>query len=224
VVVRFPVPNTDFGLFDALRAGHPNAKRVLCDRHSGELLRVATRIFGPNRCATTLVTETLQYCIENLNTLTEPRALRVWLLMRLIGAARRKLRFRRFLRWFAGEPESTNPRELPFSEQLIATYQLLDQLGVEQRLAFCLVILQSMRLPEAATLLGTSVAVLEPRLLRTHTRFAKLAQLQFPTLMQQHRSHAALGTQIADEQDGRPSDMQLYESDLVAVFTGFHKT
>jgi RNA polymerase sigma-70 factor (ECF subfamily) len=187
---------------------------VLCDRHSGELLNVVARIFGPDFAGTPFVITTLQRSLECLDELSEPRAFRLWLLMRLVNAARWKLRLHAIRRWFRRQSHAAPTRRLPYSERLAATYALLDRLSVEQRLAFCLVIIQSMTLSEAAAILGTASGVLEKRLTRAHSRFTRLAQQYCPALLQTHRSHASLGVQIASEQDQLPGDSQLYEWDL----------
>ncbi|MGC4063314.1 MAG: hypothetical protein QM784_01400 [Polyangiaceae bacterium] len=212
--MTFPVPNTDFGLVDALRAGHPNARRVLCDRHSGELLSLATRIFGPRGGVTAFVVSTLQRALERLDELQEPRELRLWLLKRLVDAARWTLRFDRLRYWFGRRRELGPRRARQYSTRLLATYRVLDGLAVEQRLAFCLVVIHSMRISEAATILNRPIADIERTLARAHAKFTRVAKRTRPQLLHGHSSHASLGAKIAGEQDRSPSESQLYESDL----------
>lgn len=214
-IVMFPIPGTDFGLVDALRAGHPNARRALCSRHSGELLAVATRIFGPDCCVTPLVIDALQESLQHLEDLTEPRALRLWLLMRLAREARRTLRRRRLQRWLQGEQSWTPSDSTRCTKQLAVTYRLLDLLDIDQRLAFGLVVIGAMQQREAAAVLGVSSAIIEQRLTAAKSNFARLCQTYCPTLTHPHVSLASLGAELAAEQDALRGENRLYESDLL---------
>jgi DNA-directed RNA polymerase specialized sigma24 family protein len=159
VIVPFPVPGSDVGLVTALRAGHADAVRVLCERHSGYLMRVATRILGPDETLTTVVAEALQDALVALDQLKDPRTLRVWLVSRLVVPARRRLKARRWGRWLGlrkGSDPSWHGKR--WSEQLLASYRVLDRLSDDQRIVFCLVIIHSMGLADVATALGLSLS------------------------------------------------------------------
>jgi DNA-directed RNA polymerase specialized sigma24 family protein len=159
VVVPFPVPGSDVGLVTALRAGHVDAARVLCERHSGYLVRVAARILGPDQTLVTVVAEALHDSLETLEQLKDPRALRVWLVSRLVVAARQRLKARRRWRWLGLQRHSeASCNGERWSEQLLASYRVLDRLSDEQRIVFCLVIIHSMGLADVATALGFSLS------------------------------------------------------------------
>lgn len=215
VVLLFPVPNSDMGLVAALRAGHPDARRALCERHSEELLRIATRILGPDASIGSVVVETLRHSLVRLRELDDPRSFRSWLLSLLVAAARRRLRARRRWTWLSGE----HPRNwfdiVRCSEPLVAAYCVLDRLPIEQRLAFCLVVIHSLGISEAAFVLGVSSLTLKRTLVAAHARFARITHSSFPRLMLRQSSHASLGAKIAIEQDELLGDAQICEIDLL---------
>ncbi|HEY5955495.1 MAG TPA: sigma factor [Polyangiaceae bacterium] len=154
-VLVFPVPESDVGLITALRAGHADAVRLLCERHSLYLKRVAARVLGPDAALSHVVAEALRHALHSVDQLAEPRALRTWLVCRLMAVVRRRLRARQ--RWYWAHPLNTTVpwRDgLPWSDQLVATYRVLDRLSVDQRIAFCLMTIQSMGLAETAMVLG----------------------------------------------------------------------
>jgi RNA polymerase sigma-70 factor (ECF subfamily) len=215
VVVTFPIPNTDFGLVDALRADHPNAKQVLCNRYTSELLTIAARILGPDEDVRASVIKNLKQSLEHLNELTEPRAFRLWLVSRLVASLQRTLRTRRFRGLFRREGNALTVEMMRYSERLIVTYRLLNRLPVDQRVAFCLVVICSMRLTEAANILGISLSVLENRLAATHSNFRRLSTRYYPNLLRRYSSHASLGSDIATEQDQLFGDVPLCEFDLL---------
>jgi len=214
VVLPFPVPGSDFGMVAALRARHPDAKRALCERYSGELLRLATRLFGPHRCVESIVVQTLNRASTRLADLPNPRALRHWLLTQLIVVARRKLRSQRRWQWIVRRSSSNWFEAARCSEQLVMTYRLLDKLRVEERIVFILVVVHSMGPGEVAEVLGITPHVAKKRLGAAHTKFSQLCQSRYRHLMMLHRSHASLGADIAAEQDRMLGDRRIYESDL----------
>jgi DNA-directed RNA polymerase specialized sigma24 family protein len=215
VVLRFPVPRSDSGLVAALRVGHPDARSALCERHSGELLRIATRIMGPDACIGPLVVETLQQSLDNLQDLADPRLLRTWLLSRLLMAARGRLRAQHRWRGLIGCHIGNWFDATRGSERLVSSYWILACLNVEQRMAFSLVEIDWMDPTEAAALLGVSEEIMKDWLGAAHTRFARLARSSFPRLIEQHSSLASLGARLAEEQDRMLGDGRIYEFDLL---------
>jgi RNA polymerase sigma-70 factor, ECF subfamily len=157
VVVPFPVPKSAVGLVTALRADHADAVYVLCERHSGCLLRVAARVLGPDESLVSVVAEAIQRSLAALDQLKDPHALRSWLLSQVVAAAQRRLRARRRWRWLLPRQSSnSSPDAKAYSERLLATYRVLDRMNDHQRVVFCLVVIDSMSLTEvAATLRAT---------------------------------------------------------------------
>lgn len=168
VVVSFPVPASDSGVVRALRAGHPGAIRALSERYSGNLLRIASRILGPDRMLEHVVTRAVRRALTNIDQLEDATKLRVWLISHVVRATRRRLRFRRYERLLkstrisqaltahAPTGKSANTAE-PFSEQLLASYRVLERMNDEQRIVFCLVIIHALSLAEVATVLEISL-------------------------------------------------------------------
>jgi len=214
-VLTFPVPPTDTGLVSALRANHPDGVRVLCDRFSGELLKVAARILGPDAGVRALATETLRWSLRHLDELTDPRLLRLWLLSRLVVLSRRRIRMRPLLFWQADGRSESGSCGVCCSDQLVSTYRLLDRIDIDQRIAFCLLVLHSTSLAETAAVLGVSCDLVKRKLAAAHARFRHLARSKLPSLMREHISHAALGVEIAKEQDHRIGCSEVSEFDLV---------
>jgi RNA polymerase sigma-70 factor (ECF subfamily) len=173
-VLVFPVPPSDVGLVTALRAGHVDAVRSLCERHSLFLKRIAARLLGPDVALSQVVAEALRHALDSIDQLAEPRALRTWLVCRLITVVRRRLRARQ--RWLWTHPLCTTPpwRDgLAWSEQLVATYRVLDRLPVEQRIAFCLMTIHSMGLAETAMVLGVPLAHARSTFQKANKRFSR---------------------------------------------------
>jgi DNA-directed RNA polymerase specialized sigma24 family protein len=214
VVVPFPIPSSDTGLVAALRAEHPQARAAICERYSEELLRIATRLMGPNTRVNGLVAETIQRALECLDELTDPRSLRIWLLSQLLAAAQRTLRAQRRWRWLGGDHAEVRFDRRRFSEPHLSTYSLLGRLSVEERVVFCLVVIHWMGPAEAAATLGVSSSAVKDRLAAAHAKFGRLARSSCPRLMQRYSSHAALGAKIAREQDRILGCRRIDESEL----------
>lgn len=213
-ILAFPVPASDTGLVAALRSDHPQARRTLCERHSGTLLRLACRILGPDPGIRPIVVETLRWAVTHLDALDDSRLLSVWLSSRLVVLAQRRLRLKRALRclsdwggarWFDG---------VHASEQLASTYRALDHLNVGLRLAFCLIVIDSMRWVEAAALLDLPSKVVKARLVSAHASFRNQAERSFPQLMRWHSSPARLGAELANEQDRMVAEIEIYDWEI----------
>jgi DNA-directed RNA polymerase specialized sigma24 family protein len=214
VVLPFPVPCSDAGLVAALRVDHPGARRALCDRYSGELLEVATRILGPDARVESIVIETLRWSLSRLDELADPRSFRTWLLSRLVVLAMQGVHARRPWRWFRGA-KAHELEDGCCSEQLVSTYCLLDRMAIDERVVFCLVVIHSMGLAEVAAILGTSFLTIKDTLAAAHTRFDRLIQTRDPRLAHWYSSHALLGVEVAQEQDQLLNCGQIFNFDLL---------
>jgi RNA polymerase sigma-70 factor, ECF subfamily len=166
VVVSFPVPSSDGGVVKALRAGHPGAIRALTERYSADLLRIASRILGPDAMIESVVTRALRRALARIDRLEDATRFRTWLTSQVVRATKRRLRLRRYGRWLqtsrfgnnliGKDPNAEEPRrptEPRFSELLLASYRVLDRMNDDQRIVFCLVTLHAMSLAETATVL-----------------------------------------------------------------------
>lgn len=214
-VLNFPVPASDTGLVAALRSEHPQGRRVLCERYSAELLRIASRILGPDPGVRTAVVETLRWAVTHLDDLDDPRSLSAWLCCRLVVLTRRRLLLRRVLHGLTDGGGAQWSDAERGSEQLSATYRALDRLSVDRRLSFCLVVMDSMRWAEAATALQCDLPVVKARLVAAHAAFRDTVRRSFPQLLRWHSSVARLAAELAAEQDRRLADIGIYDFELL---------
>jgi DNA-directed RNA polymerase specialized sigma24 family protein len=215
VVVPFPVPNSDVGLVAALRVDHPGARRALCDRYSGELLEVATRILGPDARVESIVIETLRWSLARLDELTDPRLLRTWLLSRVIVLATQGVQARRPWGWLSGAHTDREFGKACCSEQLMSTYRVLDRMDIDKRVVFCLVAIHSMGLAEVAAVLGASLLAVKGTLAGAHAQFHRLVRSREPGLARWCSSHASLGVKVAGELDRVLGCGHIFEFDLL---------
>jgi DNA-directed RNA polymerase specialized sigma24 family protein len=177
VIVPFPVPRSEVGLVTALRAGHSDAVFVLCERHSGYLLRLAARILGPDEFLVPVVADAVQRSLGMLDQLKDPHAFRAWLLSQLVVAARHRLRGRRRWRWLIPRKFSDpSPEGKFYSDRLMATYRVLDRLDDYPRIVFCLAVIDSMSLTEVAAALGITLADVRVTLDRACKSFARCCE------------------------------------------------
>jgi DNA-directed RNA polymerase specialized sigma24 family protein len=215
VVVPFPVPNSDSGLVAALRANHPDAVRALCNRHSGELLQFAAGILGPDPHVDQVVRETFRRSLRRLQDLPDARELRAWLLLHLVDVAHQRLRARHRWRWLVSRPASSWPASSDHSEQLFATYRVLDRMNHKQRIVLCLVAIHSMGLTEVAAVLGVSLSVVQSRLDGAHASFLRHSQREFSGLEQRQRCCPVLGAEIAKEHASVLGDRRILAFDVL---------
>jgi RNA polymerase sigma-70 factor (ECF subfamily) len=115
---------------------------------------------------------------ESLHLLRDPGAFAGWLRRLAVCAAMELLRSRRRRRrwlWFL-PPEELPEQEAPgvdeaTREALRATYEVLDTLPVEERVAFSLRVLDGMPLAEVAVACGCSLATAKRRIARAEQAF-----------------------------------------------------
>lgn len=174
VVLPFPIPESDVGLVTALRAGHPDAVRALCSRHSGYLIRVAARILGPDDSLIPVVAGAIRWALETLDELTEPRALKAWLVSKLVVACRNRLKIRRRWHWLRSRKHSLPCGDGQYwSARMLASYRVLERMQDEQRIVFCLIVIHSMEIAEVATVLGVSLSRVRTVLEKASCSFAQ---------------------------------------------------
>ncbi len=119
--------------------------------------------------------------LTTLARLRNPDAVRSWLVGIAVHKAKKQIRDRRRARRL----ESTAPSDLPertapstppeASDALRATYRVLGQLPVDERIAFALRHIDGMELTELAVAVGASLATVKRRLRRAHDGFVTLA-------------------------------------------------
>ena len=167
----------DAALIEALRAGHPGAAAAFYDRYAGQVRLTLRSILGPDDDIPDLLQEVFIRAIDRVGKVREAGRLAAWLttIAVFVGRAQIRLRSRRkWLRLFS--PERTRPRQLeqPPSEArraLRQVYAVLDDMPVDQRMAFVLRYVHGATLVEAAEACDTSLATIKRRLSRAEGRF-----------------------------------------------------
>jgi DNA-directed RNA polymerase specialized sigma24 family protein len=215
VIIRFPVPDSDFGLVAALRSSHPDANLVLCERYAGELLAIATRILGPLNTIPLLVVEVLRQALARIEEPFETRQFRQWLLSLLMSEIRRRWRARRRWGWFARHSVRHWSKAVRYGKLHVAAYRILDRMPEDQRLIFCLVMIHSLGLVEAAKLLNFSLEQAERALDQAQASFLRHSRRIFRNQEPRRLQLLSVGAAIVLEQDLVLEDWWLTEYDLL---------
>jgi RNA polymerase sigma-70 factor (ECF subfamily) len=115
--------------------------------------------------------------LERAHQVRDPAALRAWIGSLAVFTARGHLRKRRRWRWirfFAPEdvPDTAAPTATPEQHLMVrGTYQVLDRMPGDERIAFALRFISEMELTEVAAACGVSLATIKRRLARAEARF-----------------------------------------------------
>lgn len=181
--------NDDAALVQALRAGHPGAAAVFYDRYSASVRAMLVSTLGPDDEIPDLLQEVLIRALDHIDTLREVDKLASWLATMAVFVARAHIRTqsrRSWLRMFSPQHTRTWQTEQPSSEARAAlrdVYAILDQLPVEQRMAFVLRHVHGMSMPDAAFACQTSLSTFKRRLERAMKYFVRVARTR-PSLVQ----------------------------------------
>jgi len=181
--------NDDTALVQALRAGHPGAAAVFYDRYSASVRAMLVATLGPDDEIPDLLQEVLIRALDRVDTLREVDKLASWLATMAVFVARAHIRTqsrRSWLRIFSPQQTRTWQVEQPASEARAAlrdVYAILDQLPVDQRMAFVLRHVHGMAMPDAALACQTSLSTFKRRLTRAMTYFSRVARTR-PSLVQ----------------------------------------
>jgi len=101
------------------------------------------------------------------------------------------------------------------SNRMLAAYCVLNRLTEAQRLVFCLVVIHSLELAEAAAVLRISLAHAEHTLDRAHTCFLRQAERNFRRLAHRKFHYLSLAAEIVREQDLALGGWWISEFDLL---------
>ena len=181
-VVRLPVGESDRALVACLRSDPKWGQLALFDRYAVDVERVLFRLLGWDPDLTDLLQDVFVTAITSIDTLRDERALGSWLVGISVHKARQLIRRRRFRRLV----EFVAPLELPdceaatssqeVSDALRRTYQVLNRLRTEDRIAFVLRRVEGMGLAAIAEATKVSLATVKRRLSRAQRRFVTLAR------------------------------------------------
>lgn len=180
-VIELPIPESEAGLVAALQAGRADARKALFDRYSNDVERILYRILGPDPDAADLLHDVFVVALGSIGQLRDPRVLAGWLRGITVHKARKHIQRKqrwRFIQLFA--PSDVPEREAPVlplevSAALRCTYQVLEQLPADERVAFALRFIDSMELTAVAQACDVSLATIKRRLTRAQSTFRTLA-------------------------------------------------
>jgi RNA polymerase sigma-70 factor (ECF subfamily) len=172
----------DRALVRALRADHPGAYKVLYQRYANEILKVLYRVLGPDEEMDELLHDVFVRAFRNVDGIRDPEKLKAWLTGIALFAARGAIRRRRRGRWLRFFDPSMLPGNAAPSppddvrRALRRTYELLDKLSYESRVAFTLRYIDGRELTEIAEVTGVSLATAKRRLKSARHRFFAMAR------------------------------------------------
>jgi RNA polymerase sigma-70 factor, ECF subfamily len=179
-LIRFD--GDDEALLEALKARQPGAKRALFDRYANHVQRVLVRIMGIDDAIPELLSETFLQAYSSMDSIRDGSRLKAWLSMTAMFTARgliRKRKRRHLLMLF--EPHKIQnsvsyETNSDAREALQALYEILEEMPVDERIAFTLRFVEGMRLREVAKVCDVSLATIKRRLARAQELFVPAAQ------------------------------------------------
>jgi RNA polymerase sigma-70 factor, ECF subfamily len=133
-------------------------------RHSPFVAKVAIRLLGRDDEVDDVVQDVFLAATRGVGDVVEPEAIRGWLATVTVRVARRKLRARRVRHWLGLDRAPSydsiaSPAASPEQRALIGrVYLALDELPVNQRLAWALRHLEGQKLDSIAEACGCSLA------------------------------------------------------------------
>src|SRR5436190_14805072 len=168
---------TDDALVAALRVGDAHARLALVDRYGPYIERLVAGALGVDADLRDVVNDVFVAVLERVHQVRDPGALRGWIGSLAVFTARGHIRKRRRWRWIkflAPEdvPETAAPTATPEQHLMLrGTYQVLDKLPDDERIAFALRFISEMELTEVAAACDCSLATIKRRLSRAGARF-----------------------------------------------------
>jgi len=174
----------DLALVEAIQSGEAAGTAEIFERYGAHVQRVLANILGFDSELPDLLQEVFVRALGSIHSLNDGARLKAWLTSIAVFTARGCIRARTRRRWLgllppdrldhfsaARVPEETR-------EALRCTYELLERLPANERLAFTLRYVSGMELIELAQVSGVSLATIKRRLARARRRFLALARLQ----------------------------------------------
>ena len=178
----------DDALIHALRAGHPGAAAVFYDQHAAHVHRTLQSALGADADVPDLLQEVFIRAIDRIGELEDLGRVRSWLASIAVFTARAHIRRRARCKWlslFSPDRARSRQQEPPSADARFAlreTYSLLNDMPLNERMAFVLRIIEGMTLPDAAVACRVSLATFKRRLSRAEKQFLQAARKR-PTLV-----------------------------------------
>lgn len=176
----------DAAFVAALKAGHQDAYAALYDRFGEHVRRVLVRILGFDEELGDLLQEVFLQAFASIGALREPDRLQAWLTRIAVFTARGCIRRRSRRRWLRLVPPEHVPEQIAPQadaedrEALRLTYEVLDHLPAEERIAFSLRFIEGLELTEVADACDVSLATIKRKLAKAEQRFVALARRRAP--------------------------------------------
>lgn len=172
----------DAALLQALRAGHPGAAAVFYDRHAAHVYRTLATALGADEDLPDLLQEVFIRALDGIKHLRDVERVRGWLTSIAIFVARAQIRLRSRRNWLrVFSPEHTRPStfeqpSLEVRRALREVYAVLDEMPLDERMAFVLRFVHGMTLTDGAEACATSLATFKRRLVRGQRHFLATAR------------------------------------------------
>jgi RNA polymerase sigma-70 factor (ECF subfamily) len=179
----------DIALVAALKQRHPGAMEALYDRYGTHVQRILVRVMGFDSHIGDMLHEVFIEAFTNVRSIKDGSRLKAWMTSIAVYSARQwiRRRVRRRVYWVNDlevvpdvPTAGTTPEE---QEALRATYQILDAMPRDERIAFTLRFIEGMELEETAQCCRVSLSTIKRRLGRAEARFLAFSR-RFPTLLQ----------------------------------------
>ncbi len=168
---------------ERLKAREERALAELFDRYSRRLERVLLRVLGPDPDLSDVVQDSFEQAMRSLGRFEGDAAdLGAWLNRIAINVAKNRLRYRRVRRWLGTSVsyESSEVASRVASPDVVhamqRTYEMLEGLPAQERIAFTLRFIDGMQLTEIAESTGMSLATVKRRLTKARERVARHAR------------------------------------------------
>jgi len=149
-------------------------------RYARYVAVIARSLLNDEQDTDDLIQEVFLEAVRGLARLREPEAIRGWLATVTVRMARQKLRRRRLLRLVPWSPKKSYDSLVSHSEDpeqglfLAQVYAALDDIPVEQRVAWTLRHMGGERLDAVARLCGCSLATAKRRIAAAHEHLQKV--------------------------------------------------
>jgi RNA polymerase sigma-70 factor (ECF subfamily) len=169
-------------LVAALVRGDGDAWTLLVDRFGRDVERLVAGALGVDADIADIVQDVFLRVMERIHQLRDPAALKGWISSVAVFAARGHIRRRRRWRWIrflapSDIPDTPAATASPESHAILrATYNVLETLPENERLAFSLRFISEMELTEVAAACGVSLATIKRRLSRAEVSFLEGAK------------------------------------------------
>ncbi|HVY37309.1 MAG TPA: sigma-70 family RNA polymerase sigma factor [Polyangia bacterium] len=141
-------------------------------RYCRYVAAVILRLGGRPSEVDDLVQDVFVEAASGIGRLREPEAIKGWLATIAVRTVRRRLRMRRAWRFLGlqrdeGEIVLVDPRVSPADRALLrAVYEILDEMPIDDRIAFTLHVIEGETLPVVAKLCGCALATAKRRVAR----------------------------------------------------------